>query len=710
MPRLAVSITLALMAVSASPDPTDAGQEAGPSIDQAHRDQLQTCREGVTDPAARPEDRRRWAELLLSYSTPDANALVVELLGHEDQPDVQRALCTAIGDRSRPTTDRLNPVFIDPLVRLLGARTEDLRILAAQALADFPGSDVPTRLGALASDQSAALLERLAAIDALAPNSHRRAVVEQLIGLLDADVPEITDRLVVVLSPMAPESYGADANRWRAWWRAKSRLTEEAWLAEQFGIYRERLRTVSGDYQQFRETSSQREAALTTRMRSFQRELFRQSGEQRDAKLVEWLQDPLPEVKLTALAIIRASMADEGKRPEGTLLTTLLQLLKQGMPDVRVTVLEIVQNLSDPSVVDAILARLERETDLTCRQAILRALGQLRSPDAMPAILREIGAPDSAPECVREAAIALAGTPTESASEEQLRLAVEALNARYELLADDDATLRAALLNAMAGVADASFAGAFLSAVESDEAATLQWAIRGLRALEDGSKLRRLRTLTGHADALVRLEAIEAVGELSREEADLEPLLTRLNPTIESNTNARDAAWHGFRKFWSGRSIADRIKAAERLRDVPEREVAWMEELAGGLSSSNGHDSDLVMILDRLATVLVEMDRHTEAITPLRTLYDMASSEVAAGVLNRGPRLLEAFGNRPFAAVNRQFRAHRSSPFPFPFHSRAERGSVWKRAECIATRSAPRRTPPPRLRDLRAEPALHPRA
>ena len=641
MPRLTVSIALALAATWLSPNPMYAGQEAGPPVDQAQRAQLATCREGLTDPAARPDDRRRWAELLMSYRTPEATALVVELLGQDDLRDMQRSLCTAIADRTAATTDRLDPTFIEPLLRLLGADSEDLRTLTAQALAYFPGSDVPTRLGALASDNDAPLIKRLAAIDALAPNSHRRAVVEQLIGLLDAGVPDITNRVVTVLTPLTPQSYGDDANRWRAWWRAKSRLTEEAWLAEQFGIYRERLRSVSSDYQQFRVAAGQHQAALTSRIQSFQRELFRQSGEQRDGKLIEWLQDPLPEVKLTALAIIRSRMADEGKRPEGPLLATLLQLLKQGKPDVRVAVLEIVQNLNDPSVVEAILARLERETDLAPRQAIFRALGQLKSPAAMPAILREIGDATSATECVREAAIAIAGTPTQGAPEEQTRLAIEALNTRYSLLGENDTPLRAALLNAMAGVADKSFAGAFLGAVESDEAAVLRWAVRGLRAIGDVSKLRRLRTLTGHTDALVRIEAIEAVGELGHEEADLEPLLTRLNPAIESNSNARDAAWNGFRRFWNDRSIADRIRAAERLRDVPEREASWLQELANDLASSGGNASDLTAVLDRQATVLVALDRHAEAITTLKTLCGMASGDVAAQ-FDRRLRLLAA--------------------------------------------------------------------
>ena len=99
------------------------------------------------------------------------------------------------------------------------------------------------------------------------------------------------------------------------------------------------------------------------------------------------------------------------------------------------------------------------------------------------------------------------------------------------------------------------------------------------------SKLARLRTLMNHADSLVRLAAIEAVAHLGREEADLERLLTRLNPTIETNEPARHAAWRGFREFLSHRSVKDRLEAAKRLRDVPALEIEYLEELAGALAS-----------------------------------------------------------------------------------------------------------------------------
>ena len=96
---------------------------------------------------------------------------------------------------------------------------------------------------------------------------------------------------------------------------------------------------------------------------------------------------------------------------------------------------------------------------------------------------------------------------------------------------------------------------------------------RALVDIGEGSKLPRLRTLMGHADPLVRLAATEAVGRLGQEDADLESLLNRLNPSIEDNELAREAAWRGFCRYLSTRSVPDRIRASERLRELPELEV-----------------------------------------------------------------------------------------------------------------------------------------
>lgn len=614
---------------------------AGPTSKE--RDQLRNIREGLVDPEARPEDRRRWAEMLLSFDSEETKALIVELLGLAENPDVQRALCAGIIVRARQTPEHLDRDLQESLFELLGAEADDLRKMAAQALADFPGVDLPGRLGSLAAQANLPLTRRLAAIDALAPNTHRREVVGQLINLLDAGAPEITARVVTALESAAPQAFGLNRSRWQTWWEEQSRLSEEVWLAGQLRMYRDRSRRIADEFGTYREEARRRDEAVTARTRSFQRELFRAlNGEQREAKLVEWLEDPLPIVKLTAFSIIKAWIADEGKRPEGDVLTTLLRLLKETSPSMRREVLEIVQNLNDPPVVAAILEQLEKEEDAATRHAIFKALGKLDNPAAIPALVREIAASESSPECVREAAVALGGAFAKPETRKGLKHAVAALKRRYQSASGDDSAMRAALLTAMAGVADASFIPEFLGGIDSDDATILRPAIRGVMAVGETSKLPRLRNLTADSRPLVRLAATEAVGKLGREEGDLESLLMRLNPIIETSQLVREAAWRGFRRFLNDRSISYRINATKRLRDLPDLEVKYLLELVDTLSAVNGSTADLETVLDRLASALADRGRYPEAVPHLRSLCEIRSAHVNGGAMECSLRLLVA--------------------------------------------------------------------
>lgn len=643
MPRTAVCIlwfSLPTIGVLAQPQETPVSP---PGPQPEHLEELQRCREGILDADARSRSRRRWAAQLVSYNSPEAWAVAVEFLRLGGRPEVQRALTAEIAERARQAPDRLDPALVDPLLDLLGAPSADLRSFAAQALTSIPGTDIPDKLGNVASRTDAPLAKRLAAIDALAPNTHRREVVGELIALLGTQVPEITERVIAALDTATHEGFGDDLPRWRAWWKRKSKLTEEAWLAERARVDRERLRLVTTRFEQYQESARREAEAATGRIRNLQRELFRVlTPEHREAKLVAWLNDPMVVVQSTALTLIRARMADEGKRPEGAVLEALLQSLNEGPCALRPEVLEIIQNLDEPRVVVAVLGLLDRETDPAVRSLIFRALGKLADPDAIPALIREIASPQSSPNCVREAAAALGLVASQPDVAEYTNPAVEALKTRYQTVSPESIGLRAALLAAMAGVGNRVFTAEFLAALVTDEPAILRPAIRGVQAVGDRSKLPRLRTLTAHPDLLVRLAAIEAVGVLGYEDADLESLLTRLNPTIEMDVLATDAAWRGFLSILASRPLEQRIEAANRLRDLPQFEANYLETLAESLASGNGHIEQLTVVYDRLATILTAQNRHEEAVEPLRRLYQAQSGNSDPGTTDSGLRLLQA--------------------------------------------------------------------
>ena len=626
---------------SGNSDPQDIHDASQP--ESTHQEQLLKCREGILDPQARPPDRRRWVELLFSYDGVVAHSLVVELMHMDARPEVQRTICDVIRDLGRTSPGRLHPDFVDPLITLLGAEEPGLRTAAALALAELRIGNVPARLGSIAADGDQPLAKRLAAIHALSTNTHRRDVVEQLINLLGCKTPEVVARATAGLEPAALESFGSDVARWRSWWVRQSQLGQEQWLAGQLKIYRERNRRLADRFRTHREQTTAEHVAMTDQLRAFQQELFRaESAELRSGRLVEWLGAPLPAVQLTALAIIKARIADEGKRPEGEVLAALLRLLGNASPATRREALRIVQNLNDPDVVTAVLAQLKVETDLATRLTILAAIGKLNVPQAVPALIREIGDVSARPECVREAAIALGKIASQADLAETVHDSVALLKDRYHSAAAEDGSLRAALVTAMAGVAHASFSAELLDAVERDDPTILQPAIRGLRAIGNRSKLPRFRTLMQHSDAQVRLAAIAAITELGHEEADLESLWTRLKPTIEPNRLVRDAAWRGYKALLSRHSIQDRIQGAERLRDLPDLEIAYLTELADSLSVGNGQSSALEAVHERLALVLTGQRKYAEAIPYLRQRYDLLQEGQDPKAATQGLRWLDA--------------------------------------------------------------------
>ncbi|MFQ5352527.1 MAG: HEAT repeat domain-containing protein, partial [Candidatus Binatia bacterium] len=302
----------------------------------------------------------------------------------------------------------------------------------------------------------------------------------------------------------------------------------------------------------------------------------------------------------------------------------------------------IIQNVHDPAVVEAVLSRLEAESAPSMRLAVLSALGHMRSAAAIPALVRELKQESTDASFVREAALSLGMIAERVEDKEAFQPAIEPLQKRFAATPKEEVSLRAALLSAMAGVADRSFAPAFAETVESNDLRLLQPSILGLRTLGDRSKLSRIRDLTANGDPLVRLAAIGAVAELGRDAEDLQSLLTRLNPSIEPNALAREAAWRGFSSYMARRPVTERIDTAKRLRETPELAARYLNELADTLVATGGEPRDLESVRDDLAQVLVAQGKHAAAAAQLRLLFQQQVDRQADSAGTVGLRWLDA--------------------------------------------------------------------
>ncbi len=630
------------MAQAPASEPPPATQPAPAEVPAGHLEQLALCRSGILDAQARPEERRRWATQLLTYDSPQASGLVVELLGTTSQPAVQAAMCAAIAERQRSGQSSADPAWIDPLLHLLAAQDAQLRRLAAAVLADFPGDSVTDRLGSLAADPQLGIEQRQAAIDALSARAYQRPVAAQLMSLLDREDPQITARVLAALEPLTDGTLGSDVQRWRDWWAAESQRDELDWLTQQARVQRLRARAGEQQQRQAAERTAQDLAARDERIVELQTELFRSlPPDQRETRLSGWLADPLAAARRGALRIIASRIADEGYRPGNGVLTALLGLLNHDDPAIRRTVLDILPHVSEPAVAEAVLARLAQETDAATRAAVFAALGKLAYPPALPALVAEIIRPECTGDCLREAASALGLLAARVPGAPGLADAVTPLRQRYQTAPADDTALRAALLRAMAGVADPSYADDFLAAVDGDVGDLIRPGLRGLMALRNGSKVPRIRTLVAHPDPRVRLAACDALGGLGREDADLETLLIRLNPATEQDTAAREAAWSAFRAILAGRPVQDRLNWSARLRDLPGLEVRYLQELERPLKGGNGTPEHNA-VRERLADALVNAGQFAEAAGYLRDLYASYTSAANPTAFDTGLRWLDA--------------------------------------------------------------------
>ncbi len=642
-------------------DELDGGQAGTPGADQSAATQPAAAEPAAAEPAAPDpatelqrllnqhraaitnaelgvEARRQAAAFLVGGDMFPAKVEIISALLGDDDPQVRQLVATSLVAQA-PNYER-GPAaeFVDPLLAMLRSETADSRTIAAQALAFYRNEEVTRKIGDLARG-TAAVSARLAAIDALAPNFDRRDVAEELVLLLDCGVDELVARIVAVLESATGESYGLDVGRWKDWWAGKARLDPAEWATYRVRYYRERARQVDAELKRLREQTA-------GRLKEFQRDAFRalprDQREARDARLTEWLADPLPEIRSGTLSIVTVLVGDEGYRPTGAVLAGLVKLMSDSNVDIRLNAVRILQNIQDPTIVAAVLGRLKDERHPPVRHALLRALGAIGGVESVNSLVAEIQPSATDRESVTEAAAALGQLASRLDGQHDFAAAADALTLFYGLASPQETALRAAILRGMAGVGDDAFAPYFSSGLDSDQAAVLKPAIRGLIEIQDGSRLARLRDLAAtHADGLVRAAAVEAVGRFGRDAADLDLLLGRLSPSTEPSEQVRTAAWEGFVRMLSSRSLTDQLAAVDRLRDQPALKIRYLSALEDTLVARNGGGGDLDTVRDRLATELIAAGEAADAVDLLRDLHKSLAGKNDARAMDVGLRLIQ---------------------------------------------------------------------
>ncbi len=618
---------LAVFSVTAHAQDT---QPAVPSSDRA----LERARTIIMDSNASPEVRRIGAEELLENRTPQALALMIDMLRANGDAGRAVAVCGAITAVGARQPELLNEQLVSPLLDLLGHDHPGIRAAAAMALAGFPGSDVSDQLRQLAADAERSLQHRMAAVDSLTPNVSQRHVIAQLILLLDLESEPMRGRVLAALRSASSADYGTDAEAWKNWWKSKETLSDTQWLTDRVDLFRRENRWLQDEMTQIRTDYARKADALSRRLREQIELSYRltREPENRDL-LLKWLKDDLVEYRMAAVALIASEIAD-GHLPDGEVRTALHDRFTDDSPVVRRLVFDVVAALADPSDYEFVVKRLGEEKQPQVRTSILRALGRLRNSAAIEPLAATLADTESSEGEVTEAAVSLGLLGARGAAESaEVAPAVEALRNRFEGTPREKVQLRAALLGAMASIAASEFPEEFLLNLDEDDPELLLPALAGVKAVGRADRMERILALISSSDARVRRRAIEAIAALGGDVAHIEALASRLRTEVEPNEGVRQAAWLGFQALVTTQPSAIRLDWAIRLVDQPKHQEQLLGLLIAEFEDAGVQPPEILQARQHLAALFEGQGRQIEAVPVRRRIWQTlaeSNSEQAA--------------------------------------------------------------------------------
>ncbi len=611
--------------------------------------QIDEFKRSILDPAAEYAARRTVSNLLIRVGTPEAFRGAAEILDAGSQPGAQKSLCEALLQTASESPELFDlpeaELLVDRLSVLIGQEEAELRTRAVAALSSLPHRHVVGKLLAVAADAAIPELRRMAAIDALSRHVHLRQVTGLFIRLLDDASANIVQRALVALAPVSRTPLGARTEDWKAWWRTQERLSEQDWLESRVELLSARERALDAQRGDLQAALERQGAALNTRIADLQSDLLLALPEQdREAKLVTWLSDPMPAICGGAMQLVLRRISDASGAPPESVRAAVVKNVEHLAPEVRRRALQVIGAIKDPADAALVHDRLGRETDPLVRQTALTVLGQLKSTGSLAMLLSEIGNPQAPVECVAAAARAVAEI---ALSRPEMKPAdwdptVTALKDRLGKLGENGNGLRAAVVEAMAALAHPALEGELLAEVDRAEPAVQRAAIRGLVRLRNATKLARIRALTGAADAPVRQTACEALGQIGAEDADLETLLQRVKPGAESQAPVRDAAWIALKSLLARRAVDQQWAWLDRLSDAPALQVEYLTELTSDRAPSRLEAAQLLIARERLGAALMAGGRWNDAVDPLREAFEQLTAQQDARAMEAGLKLVDA--------------------------------------------------------------------
>jgi hypothetical protein len=522
--------------------------------------------------------RRRAVETLLVSGQREAYEQLVSELYASNDPAAQQAIAQAIANGSAKPLPMFRPPLFNLLERVDGDAWPAVQLDVAAALGRYDDPKLADQLIKVAQDSSKPLNFRRGA--ALTLGYFRdQSVAKVLMDLIQIDLirnpnpPALRQAAFDGLALLSGiTAYGADADRWKAWWDEHRRLSREQFLARLVVNFASR-----------NDTAASRSEQTQARLIEVQRQLYRAApADDRPRVLAAMLADPIDATRQLAMDLMLQRLIDN----EPTTLElreALLSRLGDPLSLLRQRAALLLREMRSEPAADTVADRLAAgsETDAGVVKAYLLLVTRLPREKAVAPALAMLGNAELRPE----AAGALAAAVDQGLlTGQQMRAAAAAVRRPY---AGHDLPEPAVvtLLGRVGEASDWNHIEAWLDAPDPavKQAAAQVWA-RSDRPL--------LPLAQRAGDPVIRDIVIDAAAQRGNDPATLDQLLDH-----QPNLPQPGEAWRRALIAMAGRVPARAaLAAAHRLAALNET-PAFREQFLSAAVAAAHPDNDLVDLL-----------------------------------------------------------------------------------------------------------------
>ena len=450
-----------ILANSATEGTKQLGRSAWPLLAAALLSMLGRADRAWAQSTAPPKrvqaDFRVWERGLLSSDAELRSSSAVSLVD-STHPEATRILMAALAP-DRPMVTRISVFkaaafrrderYLKPGEECLRAEEASLTDTAASYLGAVGSWEAFRALKTFLDAQDVPPDRKVTVITALKAYSSK-AVVEVLIGQLDASAEECRKAAASVLGQIAGQQFGDDKAAWLKWWEANRALTRERWLEGVVNILNKDLQELRAENEAIEREIAQIHHRLMAAL----------DGEQKTTEILSSLS--------SRHAPVRSAAAEEaGRSGLKSAVPGLLKCLKDPSSEVRAAAAEALGALADDGAI-AVLIKLLGDPAVAVRAAAAKALGQRRPVQAVHALCELARSSD---EIAVEASIDALGQIADSNANPTLLTALKSPSAKVR-----EAAARA--LGATCAGAPAAAVGetaAGLIAALADESERVRW-------------------------------------------------------------------------------------------------------------------------------------------------------------------------------------------------------------------------------------------